>query len=202
MRTVNNVMFGNKGNLRAILTLFLLLGITAFPKKTQAQTYQLVTSSHVKVTGTSNIHDWNMTATNFTCEADFKAKNGVLNDLNSLSFTLPVVNLKGKENLLNTRAHKALKADTYSKIAFKLTKATVVSPQKIINAIGNLTIAGVTNQVTLKVAYIVNADESITCRGTEIVNMSNYKIKAPSFMMGALKVGDKVTIDLLLKLKK
>jgi polyisoprenoid-binding protein YceI len=83
-----------------------------------------------------------------------------------------------------------------------LTDATVVPQQKIINATGNLTIAGVSRVITLKTSYVVNADESITCKGTETVKMSNHNIKAPSFMMGALKTGDAVTIDFVLKLKK
>jgi len=32
--------------------------------------------------------------------------------------------------------------------------------------------------------------------------MSSHDVKAPSFMMGALKTGDDVTIDILLQLKK
>jgi len=195
-------MLQKNGKLGCFLTFLLLFNITAVAQKAQAQTYQLVTSSQIKVIGTSNLHDWDMTATNFTCEGKFVTKNGALQDLSSLTFSLPVANLKGEEKLLTTRAHKALKAADNSKITFKLTKATVISQQKIINAIGNLTIAGVTNPVNLKIAYVVNADESITCKGAEVVNMSTYKIKAPSFMLGALKVGDKVTIDILLKLKK
>jgi len=168
----------------------------------QGQTlYKQVAGSQIKVNGTSNIHDWDMVATNFTTTATFKTTGGQLQDLTALSFVLPVTNLKSKEDLLNTRAYTALKAEQYDKITFKMTKATVIPVQKIIKATGNLTISGVTNPVELQTSYVVNVDGSITCKGSQTVKMSDYKIKAPSFMMGALKTGDAVTIDMLLKLK-
>jgi polyisoprenoid-binding protein YceI len=78
----------------------------------------------------------------------------------------------------------------------------VVTKEKIINAVGDLTIGGVTNQVSLQAAYVLNADESITCTGTKSIKMSDYEIKAPSFMLGSLKTGNEVIIDILLKLKE
>lgn len=188
------------GTFNFLLAILVLMSMTAFAPKTD-DTYKIITSSQIKVLGTSNMHDWNMVADNFTCEGNFNLKNGVLEDVTSLQFTLPVVNLKGKESLLNSRAHKALNAEKFKTITFKLTNATVNSTQKVINATGNLTISGVTKVVTLKSNYVVNADQSITCRGSEALKMSSHGVKAPSFMMGALKTGDAVTIDFVLKLK-
>jgi polyisoprenoid-binding protein YceI len=76
----------------------------------------------------------------------------------------------------------------------------VVPQQKVIKATGNLTIAGVTKPVALQTTYTVNGDE-VVCKGSKTLKMSEYGIKAPTFMMGALKVADEVTIDLSLKLK-
>ncbi|KAA5538950.1 YceI family protein [Adhaeribacter rhizoryzae] len=184
-----------------LLAIFGIMAITILSVRGQTP-YKLMTGSLIKVSGTSNVHDWNMEASNVTCEANFKMKNGQLQDLNSLHFTLPVNNLKSKDKLMDTRTYKALKAKEYPEISFKLTKASVVTQQKIINATGNLTIAGVTNSVNLQTSYVVNADESITCQGTKSIKMSDFKMKAPSYMMGALKTGNNVTIDIFLKLKK
>jgi polyisoprenoid-binding protein YceI len=103
---------------------------------------------------------------------------------------------------MDTRTYKALNAEQFKTITFKLTQATVVPQQKIIKAIGNLTIGGVTNEIAIQTAYVLNADETITCKGTKSIKMSDFKIKAPSFMFGALKTGNEVIIDILLKLKK
>lgn len=182
-----------------VTTLFIAFTI-AFLSNAQAQsTYKVVAGSQIKVAGTSNLHDWIMVANSFTCDATI-AEN--VQDVSALSFVLPVKNLKSKENLMDTRAYKSLKAEQHDKITFKLTSATVVPAQKLIKAVGGLTIGGVTREVPIQVNYVENADGSITCTGSKKIKMSDHKINPPTFMMGALKVGDEVTINLNIKLKK
>lgn len=189
--------------IRRILPSYLIvLGMLFFAAETQAQTsYKTMPGSQIKVFGTSNLHDWDMTASTFSCEGVFIVRDGELLDVKSLWFSLPVTNLKSKEDLMDTRAHKALKAAEFSKISFKLRDA-VLMPQRKLKAMGSLTIGGVTNEVIIMSSYVINADETITCKGTKAIKMSDHKIKAPSFMMGALKTGNEVSIEFSLKLKK
>ncbi|PSR57007.1 hypothetical protein AHMF7605_27740 [Adhaeribacter arboris] len=89
----------------------------------QGQTpYKLVTGSLVQVTGTSNLHDWDILASTFTCEGNFTIK---VQEINSLYFSLPVTHLKSKDRLMDTRSYKVLKANEYNKITFKLINATI-----------------------------------------------------------------------------
>lgn len=179
-----------------------ICGLIFFVQTVLAQsTYKVSPTSSIKVIGTSNIHDWDMKANAFTCEGNFELKGNQLIDVKSLSFSLPITNLKSKESLLNSRAYKALKAEQFSKITFKLTSATVVAAQKLIKATGNLTISGVTNVVTLNSNYTLNADNSLTCKGSKDLKMSDFKIKAPVFMLGALKTADEITIEYVFNLK-
>ncbi len=164
-------------------------------------TYKIIPGSQIKVFGTSNLHDWNMIASTFSCEGTFKVKEGVLQEVSSLSFSVPVTNLKSKEDLMDTRAYKTLKSTEFSKITFKLKDAAML-PQQKIRATGTLTIAGVSNEIVITSGYVVNSDETVTFKGSKLIKMSDHKIKAPSFMLGALKTGNDVTIDILLKLKK
>lgn len=188
--------------LSIFLSLLLTLSIISFTNEAKAQTsYRIMPGSKISVNGTSNIHDWTMLATSFSSEGILTLKGEQLTDLSALSFSLPVTNLKSKDDLMNTRAYKTLKSTQFSKITFKLSQANITSSQKMINATGNLTIAGKTNQITLLTNYVVNGEE-ITFKGSKPIKMSDYGIKSPSFMMGALKTGNEVSIDILLKLKK
>lgn len=183
-----------------IMALIIALNITVLTTNAQAQGhYKVLAGSQIKVDGTSNLHDWSMVAGTFTVDATIADD---VKDVNSLSFTLPVKNLKSKEKLMDTRAYKSLKAEQHDKITFKLTSATVVPQQKIIKSVGSLTIAGTTREVPVQVNYVENADGSITLTGSKKFKMSEFKIDPPSFMMGALKVGDEITVNLNLKLKK
>lgn len=186
----------------SILCLMIVFSFTANSSKAIAQTsYKNSEGSQVKVFGTSNLHDWTMTAKAFTCEGTFIVKGDQLVDVTALTLTIPVKNLKSNESLMDSRAYKTLKADQYSTIGFKLTNATVNAQQKTIKATGNLTISGFSNLITLQISYVVNGDE-ILCKGSQSLKMTEYKIKPPSFMLGALKTGDDLKIDVNLKMKK
>lgn len=183
-------------------TCFMMLGMLLFAVETQAQTsYKITNGSQIKVLGTSNLHDWNMTASTFTLEGIFKVRDREVLDIKSLSFSLPVSNLKSKDDLMDTRAYKTLKAAEFNKISFKLNDAALM-PQHKLKATGSLTIGGVTNEVVIMSTYVVNSDDTITLKGSKAIKMSDHKIKVPSFMMGALKTGNDVTIEFILKLKK
>ena len=172
--------------------------------------YKLNDSKEIamKLSGTSTLHKWDMNAGSFTGQALFGFKPGSateLTSLKSLTFVLAVINLSSGEKGLDKNAYKALKASDYKDIDYKLLSATI-TPEKdnkyLIKAHGNLTIAGVTKEVTMDVECIVNKDATITCIGSEKLNMTDYAVKPPTFMLGAMKTGDAITLNFTLVYKK
>jgi polyisoprenoid-binding protein YceI len=192
-------------------TLGLAICLTGFTSLLQAQTNYRITESkdvNMKLSGTSTLHNWTMNAKNFGGEALFILKPGndhQLSAIKSLTFSLAVTDLKSGESGLDNNAYKALKADANKSITYKLLSATI-SPEKgnkfMIKTRGNLTISGVTKEVSFDVFGIVNADETITCTGSDKLNMTDYGVKPPKFMFGAMKTGDAVTLDFTLVYKK
>ncbi|MNK03742.1 YceI-like domain protein [compost metagenome] len=162
----------------------------------------------VKISGKSNIHDWTMIAQNPMCEANFGAvsgESGVPKNLVSLNFNVKAKNLKSESESMNNRTYKAIKADAYPDIDFKLREATVTPLQKnkfSVNATGTLTIAGVSKLITIQVIGEVSADNTILCTGQEKIKLTDYGIQPPSFMLGAMKVGNELTISFILNFKK
>nr|WP_294896299.1 YceI family protein [uncultured Pedobacter sp.] len=184
-----------------LIAFFTITALTAQQAKAQTA-YTVAPGSQITVEGTSNLHDWTMNASKFSCDGKLMVASGQLKDITALTFVLPVQNLKSKESLMDTRAYKALNEESFDKMIFRLSDATVVDAQKLVKVTGNLTIAGVTKLVTLQSNYMISGDESITFKASKIIKMSDFKVKAPSFMMGALKTGDDLTINIVLKLKK
>jgi polyisoprenoid-binding protein YceI len=175
----------------------------------QAQSLYKITDSKdmdMKLSGTSTLHNWAMDAKAFSGDAEFKiGADGQLTALRSLTFSLVVANLKGSESGLNKNAYKALKADEYKDIDYKLLSATIVHEKDnryLIKAHGSLTIAGLTNEVSMDVECMVNEDKTITCTGSEKLNMTDYAVKPPTFMLGAMKTGDAITLNFTLVYKK
>ena len=157
--------------------------------------------------GTSNLHNWTMDAREISCSAKFvfAGNNFQPQSLAALDLTILVHNLKSGESLMDSRAYTALKADKFNTMTLVLTSGSIVPGQKNlfqVKGTGNLSIAGTTRQVIVNAACQVNADGTIGCTGTEHLKMSDYQIKPPSFMFGALKTGDDLTINFSLILKK
>lgn len=162
----------------------------------------------VKIAGKSNIHDWTMTAENLACEANFgplSGEAGVPKKLISLNFSVKSKSLKSESESMNNRTYKAIKADAYPDIDFKLREATISALQKnkfSVEATGTLTIAGVSRIITLHVNGEVNADNTILCTGQQKIKLTDYGIQPPSYMLGAMKVGNELTILFTLNFKK
>ena len=159
-------------------------------------------SNDMKMSGTSTLHDWSMSAKNFTGAAEFSFKPGNNNELVAiklLTFSLPVANLKSGEAGLDKNAWKALKSDQYKQIVYQLISATV-TPDKdnkyLLKTRGNLTITGVTKEISMQVYGAVSKDgELVSFNGTYKLNMTDYGIKRPTFMLGAMKTGDALTFN-------
>lgn len=170
--------------------------------------YKLTPAKNVLVTvnGTSNVHDWTMTSTGIESQGVFKLNSkNELTGLSAFSFTVLAKSLKSGKSSMDNRTYKSILADEFPKIVFVL-KSAVVNPLSAnrfqILATGNLSIAGATQPITLTVTALVNADQSITCTGTEKLKLTDYKIDPPSFMLGAMKVGNELGIKFDLNYNK
>ena len=183
--------------------------VIGFVSVLPAQTIYRISASKdidMKLSGTSTLHKWSMDTKTFSGEAQFGfAPANRLSSLKSLSFSLAVQDLKSGESGLDKNAYKALKTGEYKDIDYKLTSAAV-GPENngkyLLKTVGNLTIAGVTKAVTMDVYCTVNKDATITCTGSDKLMMTDYQVKPPKFMLGAMKTGDAITLDFTLVYKK
>ncbi|AMM51584.1 hypothetical protein TH61_10925 [Rufibacter sp. DG15C] len=192
---------------RNIFTFFfcMILLEVAFPKSLSAQT---VYSTHagkagtVKVSGTSDLQTWTVTSTEAESQGVFTLdEKNQMKAISQLQFTLKANSLQGGLKIMDHKAHKALKASKYPVISFQLESAVVLpiqANQQVIHATGSLTLKGVTHTITLPMLAVLNSDRSFTITGTKALRFSDYLIKAPSFMGGAMQAGNDITVDILL----
>jgi polyisoprenoid-binding protein YceI len=125
--------------------------------------------------------------------------------LSVLTFSFPVHNLKSGESGMDSKAYGAMKAKDGGNIVFTAS-ASAITPGSgnhfSVKSNGGLTIAGVAKSVVLTAACQVMPDGSVTCTGTEKLKMSDFGIKPPTYMLGALKTGDALTIDFTMVVRK
>jgi hypothetical protein len=174
----------------------------------RAQDAYLLADPDIKILGTSNLHNWSMEARDLSCSAKFtfgSTAGSPPTALNSFDLTIPVHNLKSGESSMDSRAYTAMKADKFATITYAQESAVILPGQNgqfQIKSTGNLTIAGVTQSVVVTAGCHANPDGSITCSGSQPIKMTDYQLKPPTFMLGALKTGDALTINFSLTLKK
>jgi len=187
-----------------IVLLAVVALISAFAAN--AQNIRKNTAFIIKVKGSSNLHDWTMEAKNGSIEANLNLASNVsyLAGIQSLSFSVPVKNLKSTEgNLMDNRAYDALKADKYPNVTFKLLTATPTSTtvnKSTFKVTGELTICGVTKEIEMTANSTKNSDGSVIITGSQNIKMTQFNVRPPSFMFGALKVTDNLTIDYTVRL--
>ncbi|MEO6454688.1 MAG: YceI family protein [Ginsengibacter sp.] len=158
----------------------------------------------ISLTGTSTLHDWEMKTATGTSEAEFTVgADGKITSLSKLSFTLPAVSLKSGHKVMDKNTYKALKTAANPNISFVLTSATVISEgdnNYLLNCNGALTIAGSTKATDLIATAKYNpADKSFTVTGVKKMKMTDYNVKPPTVMLGAIKTGNDISIAYNLK---
>jgi hypothetical protein len=186
----------------------LLMAFSIVPVTTVINRVAGAADADVKVLGTSNVHDWSMEDKDVTCTATFTygaGKASMPDGLKGFGFTFPVHSLKSGKSGMDSKAYDAMNAKTSGNIVFAASSSTIIpgSGGKFsVKSNGSLTIVGVTKPVVLTAACLVKADGSISCTGTDKLLMSDYQIKPPTYMLGALKTGNALTIDFTMVVRK
>jgi hypothetical protein len=182
-------------HLLVVAAFALLLSVPAL-----AQNVRRTASYNITLNGTTSLHNFSMKAERAGLDINFHMNPGVsyLAGIPSLTFSLPVKSLKSNESLMDAKAYKILNADKYPDLKFQLLSVAVANTQQNksqVNVTGLLTISGVTRQMSMVANTITNPDGSILINGSKMIRMSEFGIKAPSFLLGAMKVADELTID-------
>lgn len=180
----------NKGLI--ILILFILPGIVSG----QGQ-FSQSTGSSIKINGTSTLHDWEMTSNKLQSRGSFEvnSQNQLIN-LSDFSFSIEVKTLKSDNSRLDNNAYKALKTDKHNEITFKARTAKVqpINNKGAVKVIGELQIAGMSKSKTFEATCTVENENLIRCTGKTKLLMTDFDVTPPSFMLGAMKTGDEITI--------
>ena len=165
----------------------------------------------LRIEGDSTLHKWSSTAT--AVSMSFTLADGAPQSLSEaikaskvkgMEVKIPVAGLKSGESGLDKNMRKAMDADKFPEVLYKLGHYELSKPNDAglatAKTAGELTIAGKTKTVAMDVEFKLDADMA-EVKGSHTLNMSDYGIKPPSLMLGAIKVRDPVTIrfDLVLK---
>jgi hypothetical protein len=204
------------------LLLVTALSLQAADQKT---TYAARSGSKMRIEGTSNIHDWQVESSiiggmmevgsGFPTEPGQAATPGKM-DAKAEAF-ITVRSLKSIEkdgrpysDAMDAIMYEKLKASEdpatkkvpYPRIEYRLSELVLKEVPKakdgayVLDAKGDLAVAGVTNKIEMPVNVTPMADKKLKVTGTVTIKMTDFKIEppAPKLAFGLIKTGDPVKL--------
>jgi polyisoprenoid-binding protein YceI len=181
--------------LTAILTL-------SFPLATfsQVKAKLILPESKVYVRGTSSIHDWEVAVEDYEVEFSFRnAGNGKMS-INNIKAVFSGASVTSDNKIMTGKAKDALMVREHPQIVFDsegVENVTINDGKITGNLKGELSLRGVSKSIDISFSGNISSDR-IIISGSEEVNMADYGIKPPTALLGTLKTGEKVTVELRL----
>ncbi len=162
-------------------------------------------SAKVTITGTTNVHGYTAsTSTVRLASVKLGAFDGDLWTLTqrpalveAFEIAIPAATLASDKEGLDKNMHKALKTDKFADITFRMK--SLEKNGAGLRALGTLTIAGVTKDITLDLA-VQRSGANLSVIGDVPLLMTDYGITPPKAMMGMMRTDPKITIRLELVL--
>lgn len=172
--------------------LFLISTVTA------QKTFIVQKDNTLKISGTSSLHDWDMTSSTATGRMVGTFENQSLQSIQTLSVEMQAESLKSGKNGMDKNAYKALKTNQFKTIKFDLKSAKKEGTTWTLN--GTFQIAGVSKNVTIKAKESVNGGD-IVLEGSYDFKLTDYDITPPTALMGTVKTGDAVKVTFKISFK-
>jgi len=178
----------------------------------------------VRIEGTSTIHDWQVEGHFIGGSAELGSglpvrlgEQALLGTVDAkVSVFIPVRSLKSVEkdgrpysDSMDEIMYTKLRDQAYKQISYILTALTLkeqpheMTEPFLYEATGSLSVAGVTNAITMPVTVLPDPAGRIQFAGSVKVKMTDFKISPPAPTFGSLiKTGDEVTLKFVWWVKR
>ncbi|BBD45178.1 hypothetical protein SDC9_77353 [bioreactor metagenome] len=169
-----------------IAFIFVLTGTTV-----KAQTLK-IKSSTITISGTTNVHPYTTTSTQASGELTVSNNKATV-----LNVNVPVKSIINGEKLMDKKTHETFNEPKNPFINFKMSEVkSITTNGSDISVVigGTLAMAGTSKTVTLEANGKEIKPGTYTFEGSLPLKMSDYNMKAPTAMLGVMKVGDQVTV--------
>jgi polyisoprenoid-binding protein YceI len=180
-----------------------LLILTA-PFAARAAELTVKPAGSLYIQGDSTLHLWRSTATElsltFTTAKDAPASLAEAikaSKVEAFQVSIPLAGMRSGETGLDKNMRKAMHASKHPDIAYALGKYDLAKGSDgalSAKTTGSLTISGTTKEVPMDVTFRFGP-KGVELAGSYTLNMTDFGIKPPTLMFGAIKVKDPVTVN-------
>jgi len=198
-----NIKFRKK-TISRLITLILINMLIALPAMTQDKLdLNIASNTDMTFDGTSNVHDWSCEVTEIKGKGAFARAllNGSEypnNAIQNVKISIPVKSIKSGKGKMNDIMYDALKEEEYPNIEYELISSEIIGQtgdEFTVQTSGNLTIAGVTREISLQVEGKKINEEAVKFTGAKNLKMTQFNIEPPKALFGAIRSGDQVDVQ-------
>ena len=177
--------------LQPAFAVLLVLSLLQPAGQVSAQQLELAPDSRIWIEGTSNRSDWVVHANEMSAQATPSEASVAPS---TLELTVTTAEIKsGSSTIMDRLMHEALNVAEHPTATYELVRAEPAG-DAVLTTTGQLTLAGVTNEIEMQVESERGEDGSVRFTGTTPLKMSDYGMQPPTAMFGALRTGDDVTV--------
>ena|ERR1043166_3945452 len=180
-------------------------GMTARAQEAPGTRLVLGPQSRLALDGTSTLHPFSCNTSEITAvvtvDSSYRTEPlaSIARPIGRVDVTIPVRTLKcghgGLENNMYATLHeKDFPTIRYVLSSYELVAGAVAADSFVARTTGTLTVSGNEKVVEMLVTGRRTPDGLAHATGTIEVNMTDFGIKPPTFFLGTLRVGNKVSI--------
>lgn len=162
-------------------------------------------SHDIKISGTSNLHDWTANVPRLTTTAEMVVNGDRLESISRMVIEVDATAITGSEgNIMTKKIAETLKSDKNPRIVFRMTRVDEISQTGsdfTVRAAGTLAMGGTTRPLDLVVRGKVLPNGEVQFTGVKDMKMTTWQLEPPRAMLGALKTGDDVKVNFSVTLK-
>ncbi len=162
------------------------------------QTYQIKTHD-ITIDGTSNLQSWSADVEKASGTIEVVIEDGKITSVKNANIRIDATSIKGSEGrMMNSKINETLDTRSNPNIDFVLREVLTLAENPgtaRMTTRGVMTIAGVSRVVELNTVGRVLPNGDLEFSGTQKIDMTDYRMKPPTAMFGALRTGEEVEIS-------
>ncbi len=196
---------------KTFITLSALMAVatTASAQSASAIRLRLDPTSEVTIEGTSSLHAFHCKTNKMLAYVDVdpgytKDLTKIARPIASVKINIVIRSLTCGNGQMDKNMYSTLDADKnpiikYSMSGYDILNGSTSPTAFSAKTTGTLTISGKEKTIAMKINAERLSDGKATAKGEQVVLMTDFGIKPPSFMFGSLKVGNEITVKFNLK---
>ncbi len=163
------------------------------------ETYSFVDDqTEIKLSGSTNIQSWDAETKIGETDIILQEFTDTSLDFERFYFTIPVEAIDSGNSRETSSIHEYLRKEDHPEISYELSEIKSFeenNSQYVVEAAGDLSVAGVTQNIVLSATMQKTSDSTFRIIGEYEMKMTDFDIDPPTAFLGAVRARDELKVN-------